>query len=87
MYSSIFDLWSFQMYAFERSDYSLVVKLCRKHDLSSWRWEIHRAGRSNAVERSSFEFQTIAAAKKEGRQALKQFLFKLYGDFRDYSQQ
>jgi hypothetical protein len=66
--------------AFERSDYCLVVKLCRKRDLSSWRWEIHRAGRSNAVETSSFKFPTIAAANKEGRQALKQFLFKLYGE-------
>jgi hypothetical protein len=65
--------------AIDRSDYSLVVKLCRKPALS-WRWEIYRAGRSTAIAKSPTAFPTITAANKEGRQALKQFLFKLYGE-------
>jgi hypothetical protein len=63
----------------DRSDYSLVVKLCRKPALS-WRWEIYRAGRSTAIQKSSTPFYSMAEANKEGRQALKQFLFKLYGE-------
>jgi hypothetical protein len=65
--------------AHDRSDYSLIVKRCRTPGLS-WRWEIHRAGRSTAIEKSSSELQTVASANKHGREALKQFLFKLYGE-------
>jgi hypothetical protein len=65
--------------ASDRSDYTLIVKRWRNSPLA-WRWEIHRAGRSTAVEKSPNEFQTVAEANKEGRQALKQFLFKLYGE-------
>jgi len=61
---------------FDDSDYSVVVKNRRRRP-NSWRWEIHRAGRSNPVGESPIFFHTMAAANKAGKAALKQLLGKL----------
>ena len=58
------------------SDYSVVVK-CRAAPPKSWRWEIYRAGRANVVEQSAMYFETMAAASKAGKKALREFLEKL----------
>ena len=61
---------------FDDSDYSVVVKNWQGRP-NSWRWEIHRAGRSNPVGESPIFFHTMAAANKAGKAALKQLLAKL----------
>jgi hypothetical protein len=61
---------------FDDSDYSVVVKN-RAPPPNSWRWEIYRAGRSNPIGQSSVCFQTMAAASKAGKAALKHLLAKL----------
>jgi hypothetical protein len=58
------------------SDYSVVVKN-RAPPPNSWRWEIYRAGRSTPIGQSPIFFQTMAAANKAGKAALKQQLAKL----------
>jgi hypothetical protein len=61
----------------DQSDYSVVVKL-RAPPPKSWRWEIHRAGRQSPIEQSSVYFQTMAAASRAGKEALKQLLDRLH---------
>jgi hypothetical protein len=56
-----------------QSDYSVVVKL-RGPPPNSWRWEIYRAGRSTPIEQASVCFDTVAAASRAGKQALKKLL-------------
>jgi hypothetical protein len=58
---------------FDRTDYSVVVKN-RAPPPNSWRWEIYRAGRSSPIRQSTTYFHTMAAASKEGKEALKQLL-------------
>jgi hypothetical protein len=60
-----------------QSDYSVVVKL-RAPPPKSWKWEIYRAGRQSAIEQSSVYFQTMAAASRAGKEALKRLLDKLH---------
>jgi len=60
-----------------RSDYSLSVKRNAKPP-TSWRWEINCAGRSLPVEKSSIHFETVAAATKAGKEALKLLLDRFY---------
>ena len=62
---------------FDRTDYSVVVKN-RAPPPNSWRWEIYRAGRSSPVRHSTFYFRTMTAASKEGKEALKQLLEKIF---------
>ena len=69
-------LWRMTM-PIDRTDYSVVVKH-RAPPPNSWRWEINRAGKRNPVEQSSVYFQTMAAASRAGREALKQLLDKLH---------
>jgi hypothetical protein len=52
------------------TDYSVVVKL-RAPPPNSWRWEIYRAGRANAIEQAPVFFHTMAAASRAGKEALK----------------
>jgi hypothetical protein len=60
----------------DQSDYSVVVK--RRAPLPKpWRWEIYRAGRSNAIEQSAIYFETMAGASRAGKEALRQLLEKL----------
>jgi hypothetical protein len=58
-----------------RTDYFLAVK---RNANGSWRWEVNCAGRSTSVERSSIHFDTMAAASKAGKEALKRFLDRFY---------
>jgi hypothetical protein len=60
-----------------RSDFSLAIKLNGKPP-NLWRWEIHCPGRSGAVEKSSTCFETMTAARKAGKEALKLFLNSFY---------
>jgi DNA-binding protein H-NS len=62
------------------TDYSVVVKL-RAPAPNSWRWEIYRAGRASPIEQSSLYFQTMAAAGRAGKEALKQLLHKLHSEY------
>jgi hypothetical protein len=61
---------------FDDADYSVVVKN-RGSPPKPWRWEIYRAGRSGPIGQSPTFFQTVAAANKAGKAALKQLLAKL----------
>jgi hypothetical protein len=63
----------------DRSDYSVVVKH-RAPPPKSWRWEIYRAGRTSSIKQSSVYFQTMAAASRAGKEALKQLLDKLHAE-------
>jgi hypothetical protein len=61
---------------FDETDYSVVVKN-RADPPKPWRWEIYRAGRSSAIGQSPSYFQTVAAASKAGKVALKQLMGRL----------
>ena len=62
---------------YARADYSVVVKN-RAPPPKAWRWEIYRAGNANALKRSSIYFETTAAAKRAGKDALKDLLNKVF---------
>ena len=62
------------------TDYSVVVKL-RAPPPNSWRWEIYRAGRANAIEQAPVFFHTMAAASRAGKEAFKQLLDKLRSEY------
>ncbi len=61
---------------FDEKDYSVVVKN-RGAPPNPWKWEIYRAGKSNAIGRSPVFFRTMVAANKAGKAALKQLLCEL----------
>ena len=61
---------------FDETDYSVVVKN-RAPPPNPWRWEIYRAGRSSAIGQSPIFFQTMVAASKAGKAALKQLMGEL----------
>ena len=67
----------FKMSEFDRADYSLVLKL-RDNPPNSWRWEIHRAGRSGPIKHSLVAFRTMVTANRAGKEALKELLNKLF---------
>jgi hypothetical protein len=58
---------------FDRSDFSVIVKN-RAPPPKPWRWEIYRAGRKSPIECSSVYFETVEAANRAGKEALKQLL-------------
>src|SRR5262249_21340201 len=58
---------------FDQTDFSVVVKH-RAALPKQWRWEIYRAGRRSPIERSSVRYETVSAAKRAGREALKHLL-------------
>jgi hypothetical protein len=62
---------------YDRDDYSVVVKNRGTTD-SPWRWEIYRAGTANPIKLSSGYFDTVVAARRAGKDALKQLLDKLF---------
>src|SRR5947209_4975487 len=62
---------------YERADYSVVVKN-RAPPPKAWRWEIYRAGNANPIKLSSIYFETTAAARRAGKDALKELLNKLF---------
>ena len=63
------------MSEFDRTDYSVVVKL-RANPPVPWRWEIYRAGKSNAIMQSVVNFRSMAAVHRAGKTALTQLLDK-----------
>jgi hypothetical protein len=67
----------FVMSGFDRTDYSVAVKL-RANPPNSWRWEIYCAGRSSPIKQSLVYFPTMTTAKRAGKEALKQLLDKLF---------
>jgi hypothetical protein len=58
---------------FHQTDFSVVIKN-RALPPKPWRWEIYRAGRNNPIARSSVLYETVAAANRAGKAALKEFL-------------
>jgi hypothetical protein len=62
---------------YERTDYSVVVKN-RAPPPKAWRWEIYRAGNANPIKQSAIYFDTTAAARRAGKDALNQLLNKLF---------
>jgi hypothetical protein len=58
---------------FDQTDFSVVVKN-RAPPPKPWRWEIYRAGRKSPIECSSILYETVEAANRAGKQALKQLL-------------
>src|SRR5262244_4544994 len=65
--------WKFN----KRADYSVVVKN-RAPPPKAWRWEIYRAGNVNPIKQSSVYFDITAAARRAGKEALKDLLNKLF---------
>jgi hypothetical protein len=55
------------------SDFSAIVKRKPVQSGSTWRWEIHRTGRSSPVKFSEYEFLTMSAAKQAADKALSGF--------------
>jgi hypothetical protein len=62
---------------YERADYSVVVKN-RAPPPKAWRWEIYRAGNANPIRLSPVYFETTTAARRAGKDALKELLNKLF---------
>jgi len=58
---------------FDQTDFSVVVKN-RAPPPKPWRWEIYRAGRNSPIECSPVLYETMAAANKAGKEALRQLL-------------
>ena len=54
-------------------DFSVVVKGGAPPP-KSWRWEIYRAGRNSAIERSKIFFETMTEAIRAGKAALNLLL-------------
>jgi hypothetical protein len=54
-------------------DFSVVVKH-RAPPPKSWRWEIHRAGRTSAIDHSEVYFDSITEANRAGKAALQRML-------------
>jgi hypothetical protein len=57
----------------DHEDFSVVVKH-RAPPPKSWRWEIYRAGRASAIDHSEVYFDSITAASRAGKAALKLML-------------
>ena len=53
----------------DREDFSVVVKN-RENPPKPWQWEIYRAGRTSAIERSKAFFETATEASRAGKRAL-----------------
>jgi hypothetical protein len=64
---------------FDQTDFSVVVKH-RASPPKPWRWEIYRAGRNSPIDSSSVLYETVSAANRAGKEALKQLLT----EFPDY---
>jgi len=58
---------------FDQTDFSVVVKN-RGTPPKPWRWEIYRAGRNSPIEYSSVLYETVEAANRAGKEALREFL-------------
>ena len=65
--------WKGMNQLFDQTDFSVVVKN-RAPPPKPWRWEIYRAGRTSPIEYSPVYFETMTAANKAGKDALKLLL-------------
>jgi hypothetical protein len=59
--------------SFDQTDFSVVIRN-RAPPPKPWRWEIYRAGRNSPIACSDIFFETMAAAQRAGKQALKELL-------------
>jgi hypothetical protein len=57
----------------DHEDFSVVVKN-RANPPKPWRWEIYRAGRTSPIEHSEIYFESMSAASRAGKEALKAML-------------
>jgi len=57
----------------DHADFSVVVK-SRAPLPKPWQWEIYRAGRNSAIERSKAFFETATEANRAGKVALSLLL-------------
>ncbi len=57
----------------EHDDFSVVVKN-RAPPPRPWRWEIYRAGRTSPIDHSKVNFESVSAANRAGKAALKLML-------------
>ncbi len=57
----------------DHEDFSVVVKN-RAAPPRPWQWEIYRAGRNSAIERSKAFFETATEANRAGKLALRLLL-------------
>ena len=57
----------------DHEDFSVVVKN-RAAPPKPWQWEIYRAGRNSAIERSKASFETATEANRAGKLALRLLL-------------
>jgi len=57
----------------DHEDFSVVVRN-RAVASKPWQWEIYRAGRNSAIERSKAFFDTASAAHRAGKLALQLLL-------------
>jgi hypothetical protein len=62
---------------YSRDDYSVVVKH-KEGAPKPWGWEIYRAGTANPIKVPSDYFDTLIAAQRAGKQALKELMDKLF---------
>jgi hypothetical protein len=58
---------------FDHTDFSVVVKN-RAPAPKPWRWEIYRAGRNSPIEASPVLYESMSAANRAGKEALKLLL-------------
>jgi len=57
----------------DHDDFSVVVKN-RAPPPKPWRWEIYRAGRTSPIEHSEVFFESMTAANRAGKAALRSLL-------------
>jgi hypothetical protein len=57
----------------DHADFSVVVKN-RASPPKPWRWEIYRSGRKSPIKQSDIFFDSMTAANRAGKLALKQLL-------------
>jgi hypothetical protein len=57
----------------DQEDFSVVVKN-RASPPKPWRWEIYRAGRTSPIEHSEVFYESVAAANRAGKVALRSLL-------------
>jgi hypothetical protein len=58
---------------FNQTDFSVVIKN-RAPLPKPWKWEIYRAGRKSPIECSSVLYETVEAAFRAGKNALRKLL-------------
>jgi hypothetical protein len=57
----------------DHEDFSVVINN-RAPPPKRWQWEIYRAGRTSAIERSTASFETATEANRAGKLALRLLL-------------